>query len=146
VTIYVPAIGRPQLDCDVFSTVDDDKMLDFDEGTGDYEGVAPDTDGYNYFTVTAKVYNSGEAQANNVVATLLLDAGVVPVAGEELRKKVTPEDLVAGNGVGEVTWKLKPIRQPATRNHTFQVRLSAENSDISWCSYQFEIEGAPKDV
>jgi hypothetical protein len=130
----------------VFSTVDDDKMLDFDEGTGDYEGVAPDTDGYNYFTVTAKVYNSGEAQANNVVATLLLDAGVVPVAGEELRKKVTPEDLVAGNGVGEVTWKLKPIRQPATRNHTFQVRLSAENSDISWCSYQFEIEGAPKDV
>jgi hypothetical protein len=41
---------------------------------------------------------------------------------------------------------MKPIRQPAASTHTFQVRMAAENADIDYCQYEFEIEAAPKDV
>jgi len=144
VPVDIPAIGRPILDCNMTSSVEDDKRLDFDENTGDYEGEQSQSGRYTVFTITVNVQNIGEAQANDVKVVLIpLNGGAIIDEGIEPRQSTSPVDLQV-NGIGRASWKLRPLRQAEDSLRCFEVRTSANNADLEICQYCLTIEGAPK--
>ena len=152
VWIYVPEVGRPNLECDVWTSVTtrtgqqpEDRMISYSETLGDYEGQASAHGKYTVFTVRAKVRNNGEAQANRVRATLLLPENMALEHLEDAIKYVDPRDIPPQTEA-EVTWLVRPLAVGANVDRTFEVLLTSENGDPRSCTHDVTLEAALRTV
>jgi hypothetical protein len=151
VQIFVPAVGRPRLSCDMTTSVETPTgeplaHLKYDETAGDYAGTRSTYGDYTVFTVTANVNNDlGEALARGVRATLLPPEGMTLEQGETAIKYVTPADIAVQNR-GQVTWTLRPQQWPTEETRRFQVLVTSENADPQQCELQILVDAAPKVV
>jgi Mg-chelatase subunit ChlD len=158
VTIFIPEVGEPRLECRLFTSVTDagvdiryaeegeDARIAYDESRGDYEGEKSAFGDYTVFTVRAVVENKGDAQANRVRVMLLLPTNLTLDEGESAIKYVSPEDLTAGSGLGEATWNVRPIAIPEAEDQCVEVLVTAENSDPQKCELCVELAEAPRTV
>jgi von Willebrand factor type A domain-containing protein len=148
VTIYIPEIGRPVLDCNGTITTNvtngiDDMTLSFDESIGDFEGnQSSASTAYNVFRLTVDVHNRGEAQANNVRVILTPDGAVFD---DGFPASQSVGDIPA-NSFKPTFWDLRPLRDTADFARTFELKVISENADLSTCSFTLTIEKAPNDV
>ena len=151
VQIFVPAVGRPRLTCDMATSVETPSgetqpRLRYDEAAGDYAGTQSTYGDYTVFTVTAHVNNDlGEALARSVRATLLPPEGVTLEMNESAIKYVTPSDIAVQNR-GQVSWTLRPQQWPTEETRRFQVLVTSENADPQQCELVMVIDAAPKVV
>jgi hypothetical protein len=148
VWITIPEVGQPDLRCDLTTSVTDgagDVTISYDETRGDYEGEASTQGDYTVFTLTARVENRGDAQANRVRATLLLPENFTLEEGESAIKQVSPSDIEAQKN-GTVSWKIRPMAVGVAVDRTFEVLLTAENGEPKRCQLTVTLAEAPRVV
>jgi len=143
--VYVPEVGRPNLDCPSLSSMQmTGDTLYFDYGIGDYrddDGTRSGTDRYNVFVITSKITNVGEAQANRVRATLLPPEGVILDVGETAVKDAG--DILV-QGQSSVSWQVRPIRGSQDAHRRFRILVTSDNAEDRMCPKDVVIKGAPK--
>jgi hypothetical protein len=149
VSIYVPEVGRPNLDCrDITTSVTDlnngDARIDYDESRGDYEGEPSAYGDYTVFTVRLRVTNNGDAQGNRVRALLLLPSHLTLDENEDAMQWLDPEDVPIGNAAGVATWKVRPIAVPEDLEQCLEVIITAENSEPKKCQICVTLAAAPR--
>ena len=146
VEIFVPRIGRPVLDCQVLfepTALYDDGEINFDDNIGDYEGEKSQQGNYNIFRVKVPVQNVGEAQANDVLVTLIPPEGVTI---DDPDGAIKSGGDIPVQGVSTVEFDVRVIRQSADALRNFSAKTSSRNADLVYCDSDIFIEGAPKVV
>jgi len=153
VWIDVPEVGRPNLDCKVWTSVTTlapessggDRRIEYDESIGDYEGERSAHGRYTVLTVRAEVQNLGDAQGNRVRATLLLPDNMTLELGESAIKNATPADVVP-SGTAQVSWKVRPLAVGTDADRTFEVLVTAENGEPRKCTHEVTLAAAIRTV
>ncbi|MBR9975469.1 MAG: T9SS type A sorting domain-containing protein, partial [Bacteroidetes bacterium] len=146
VWIDIPEVGQPLLRCEPRTSVTtppDEMTISYDETRGDYEGDPSAVGDYTVFTLTATVYNDGEAQANRVRATLLLPENFTLEEGEQAIKQVSPSDIEAKK-FATVSWKIRPMAVGIPVDRRFEILLTAENGEPKRCWLDVTLAEAPR--
>ncbi|MAT38757.1 MAG: hypothetical protein CL946_04055, partial [Ectothiorhodospiraceae bacterium] len=144
VSVYVPAVGTPVLDCNVLFMPEalDDGVLHFDMDTGDFEGRRSPNGNYSVFDLRTVIYNVGDARANDVAVTVLPPDGVT-LDEPNARKDATPGDIQIGAS-GEATFRFRPVRLPVDMMRAFRVQVSSRNATAVYCVDSILVQGADR--
>ena len=143
VPVFVPAVGKALLECDLGTDVTGgtDNTVDFDTLHADYEGTPSVFDGARVFRVTAEIRNSGDAIAGNVSAVLLLPPPLQFEEGEAASKTVSPANIpIAGSSTA--SWLVRPDRVPADTLLKLELLVSTPQADPQRCSMTLRLAKA----
>jgi VWFA-related protein len=133
--VHVLATQSPFLET-VCSSIPEDSLF-FDWSIGDFA--------YSSCTLTFTVTNTGEVDAKNVRALLVMPSGVLLNDGEETQKSVTPSLLGPGES-GVATWQFRAKRSDMDAIKEFRFIARADNADDAVCIDDMFIQGSPRHV